>query len=151
MSVRADNSHYFNTFLNSRLMRKWVSVCRCAFSAWCINTFTKNYIVFCSSRFWAGILFFRIKSTLKALWFIWVYEFYITESFHQLSQSCCVWEQLQPHTLCTWVWLHLLLCGQVKNKKRSPPSHRSPSSSQRIPHHSSTTDEQESPERLVRV
>ncbi|XP_043975967.1 neuroblast differentiation-associated protein AHNAK isoform X1 [Gambusia affinis] len=37
----------------------------------------------------------------------------------------------------------------VKDKRRSPPSSRSPSASQRNPHHSGTADDQESPERVV--
>ncbi|XP_034721401.1 neuroblast differentiation-associated protein AHNAK isoform X11 [Etheostoma cragini] len=37
----------------------------------------------------------------------------------------------------------------VKDKRRSPPSSRSPSAPQRNPHHSGSTDEQESPERVV--
>ncbi|XP_032367918.1 neuroblast differentiation-associated protein AHNAK isoform X24 [Etheostoma spectabile] len=37
----------------------------------------------------------------------------------------------------------------VKDKRRSPPSNRSPSAPQRNPHHSGSTDEQESPERVV--
>ncbi|XP_038161200.1 neuroblast differentiation-associated protein AHNAK [Cyprinodon tularosa] len=37
----------------------------------------------------------------------------------------------------------------VKDKRRSPPSTRSPSAPQRNPPHSSTVDEQESPERVV--
>ncbi|XP_029964564.1 uncharacterized protein prx, partial [Salarias fasciatus] len=37
----------------------------------------------------------------------------------------------------------------VKDKRRSPPSARSPSAPPRNPHHSSSTDEQESPERVV--
>ncbi|MEQ2232074.1 hypothetical protein ILYODFUR_007346, partial [Ilyodon furcidens] len=36
----------------------------------------------------------------------------------------------------------------VKDKRRSPPSTRSPSAPQRNPHHSGATDEQESPERV---
>jgi len=40
--------------------------------------------------------------------------------------------------------------GQVKDKRRSPPSNRSPSAQQRNPHHSGSADEQESPERVVR-
>ncbi|XP_047248727.1 neuroblast differentiation-associated protein AHNAK [Girardinichthys multiradiatus] len=37
----------------------------------------------------------------------------------------------------------------VKEKRRSPPSTRSPSAPQRNPHHSGAADEQESPERVV--
>lgn len=37
----------------------------------------------------------------------------------------------------------------MKDKRRSPPSNRSPSAQQRNPHHSGSADEQESPERVV--
>ena len=56
--------------------------------------------------------------------------------------------RLHEHFKVTWRCL--LLCGQVKDKRRSPPSNRSPSAPQRNPHHSGSTDEQESPERVVR-
>lgn len=62
---------------------------------------------------------------------------------HKGQETAGAWTTLMRlNTICYSV--------QVKDKRRSPPSNRSPSTPQRNPHHSGSADEQETPERVVR-
>lgn len=70
---------------------------------------------------------------------------FMSFKFHTPEAAEKVTQQLQKHSP-----QFSDVSVQVKDKRRSPPSNRSPSAQQRNPHHSGSTDEQESPERVVR-
>lgn len=69
-----------------------------------------------------------------------------TQSCSLLKPEMILCERVTPFCMSVWNELYLLLCGQLKDKRRPSPSNRSPSG----PHHSGSAEEQESPERVVR-